>query len=299
MSEGYFMTNVSEPKDAGNQAIDAYLDGIKHLPPPPTVMIQLINLFRQQDADLDDIVGLLRRDAALAAEILRRCNNSFMTDDEEAASDINDAVFRLGFYEVYQVTVTLFSLRMLHIEKEAPRFPAEQLRRHSTITGIASGELALELNLSEGVAFTAGLLHDIGKLALALAEGAPYGNMIRDCEQAGTSLSEAEKSKFGFNHTELGGRLLQRWGVPEEVVLPALGHNDPAQPGEMQHYVAITNLSSRLANRIELKKVSGPFLEMSGVKPLVEFLELSKEQVMAWEKAVRDKVRQLPALMGA
>jgi putative nucleotidyltransferase with HDIG domain len=293
------MTNVSEPKGAEYQAIDAYLDGIRHLPPPPTVMIQLINLFREQDADLDDIVGLLRRDAALAAEILRRCNNSFMTDDDEAASDITDAVFRLGFYEVYQVTVTLFSLRMLNVEKEAPRFPAEQLRRHSTITGIASGELALELNMSEGVAFTAGLLHDIGKLALALAEGAPYGNMIRDCEQAGISLSEAEKNKFGFNHTELGGRLLQRWGVPEEVVLPALGHNDPAQPGEMQDYVAITNLASRLANRIEQKIVQGPFLEMSGVKALVEFLDLNKEQVMSWEKAVRDKIRQLPAFMGA
>ncbi|HXB59402.1 MAG TPA: HDOD domain-containing protein [Candidatus Acidoferrales bacterium] len=293
------MTNGSGPQGADYQAIDTYLDGIKHLPPPPTVMIQLINLFRQQDADLDEIVALLRRDAALAAEILRRCNNSFMNEDEEAASDINDAVFRLGFYEVYQVTVTLFSLRMLHIEKEAPRFPAEQLRRHSTITGIASGELALELNMSEGVAFTAGLLHDIGKLALALAEGAPYGNMIRDCEQAGTSLAEAEKSQFGFNHTELGGRLLQRWGVPEEVVLPALGHNDPAQPGEMQAYVAITNLSSRLANRIEQKKVSGPFLEMPEVKPLVEFLGLRKEQLMAWEKVVRDKIRQLPAFMGA
>jgi putative nucleotidyltransferase with HDIG domain len=252
------MTEASGPKDEECQAIDAYLDGIKHLPPPPTVMIQLINLFRRQDADLDEIVGLLRRDAALAAEILRRCNNSFMTD-EEAASDINDAVFRLGFYEIYQVTVTLFSLRMLHIEKEAPRFPAEQLRRHSTITGIASGELALALKMSEGIAFTAGLLHDIGKLALALAEGASYGNMIRDCEQAGTSLAEAEKSRFGFNHTELGGRLLQRWGVPEEVVLPALGHNDPAQPGEMQDYVAITNLASRLANRIEQKKSSRTF----------------------------------------
>jgi putative nucleotidyltransferase with HDIG domain len=287
-----------EPEDTNYQAIDDYLDHIKHLPPPPTVMIQLINLFRRQDADLDEIVELLRRDAALAAEILRRCNNSFMTDDDEAASDINDAVFRLGFYEVYQVTVTLFSLRMLHIEKEAPRFPAEQLRRHSTITGIASGELALELNMSEGVAFTAGLLHDIGKLALALAEGAPYGKIIQDCEQAGTSLAEAEKAHFGFNHTELGGRLLQRWGVPEEVVLPALGHNDPAQPGEMQ-YVAITNLASRLANRIEQKKPSGPFLEMPDVKPLVEFLGLRKEQVMAWEKAVRDKLRQLPAFMGA
>jgi putative nucleotidyltransferase with HDIG domain len=292
------MPKVSEPKDAEHQALDAYLDRIRHLPPPPTVMIQLINLFRQQNADLDEIVELLRRDPALTAEVLRRCNNSFM-DEDQVARDINEAVFCLGFYEVYQITVTLFSLRMLNIEKEAPRFPAEQLRRHSTITGIAAGELAQELNLSEGVAFTAGLLHDVGKLALALAEGEAYAKVLGDCERAGTSLSEAEKSNFGFNHSELGGRLLQRWGVPEEVVLPALGHNDPAQPGELQNYVAITNLSSRLANRFEQKKTTCPFLEMPGVKPLVEFLELRKEQIQAWETAVRNKIKQLPAFMGA
>src|ERR1700734_3029002 len=112
------MPKEREPEDGKYQALDAYLDGIRHLPPPPTVMIQLINLFRQQDAELDEIVALLRRDAALAAEILRRCNNSFM-NGEEAAGDINEAVFRLGFYEVYQITVTLFSLRMLNVEKEA------------------------------------------------------------------------------------------------------------------------------------------------------------------------------------
>jgi len=285
-------------KEAGSEALDAYLDGIKHLPPPPTVMIQLINLFRQQNSDVDEIVELLRRDPGLSAEVLRRCNNSFMAEDE-AARDINEAVFRLGFYEIYQITVTLFSMRMLSVEKEAPRFPAEQLRRHSAITAIAAGELAGQLDLSDGTAFTAGLLHDIGKLALALAEGAHYADVLKECELKGTSLSEVEMRHYGFKHSELGGRLLQRWGVPEEVVLPALGHNDPAQPGEVQDYVAITNLSSRLANYIEDKKNSGPFVEMSGVQSLLDFLELSNEQVLEWEKTVRNKIRELPAFMGA
>jgi putative nucleotidyltransferase with HDIG domain len=292
------MQTVCEPKNVGNEALDAYLDGIQHLPPPPTVMIQLINLFRQQDSDLDEIVELLRRDPGLSAEVLRRCNKSFMGEDE-AARDINEAVFCLGFYEVYQITVTLFSMRMLNLEKEVPRFPAEQLRRHSAITGIAAGELALELDLAEGVAFTAGLLHDIGKLALALAERDAYTKIYKECDEKGTSLSEVEKTQFGFTHSEVGARLLQRWGVPDEIVFPALGHNDPEHSSEMQTYVTITNLASRLANRIEQKVNSGPFIEMSGVKPLMEFLGLNKEQGQSWEKEVRNKLRQLPAFMGA
>jgi putative nucleotidyltransferase with HDIG domain len=290
------MQTVCDPKSTEYEALDAYLDRIHHLPPPPTLMIQLINLFRQQSADVDEIVALLRRDPALSAEVLRRCNNSFMGHDEQAR-DITEAVFCLGFYEVYRITVSLFNMRMLNVEKEAPRFPAEQLRRHSSITGIAAGELALQLELSEGVAFTAGLLHDIGKLALALAEGEPYANILKECERNGTSLSAAEKSTFGFNHSELGARLLQRWGVPEDVVLPALGHNDAAQPGEAQVYVAITNLASQLANRIEQKTNSGPFWDLPGVKATMEFLNLNEKQVLGWEAVVRTKARELSALM--
>ena len=278
--------------------MDSYLDRIKHLPPPPTLMIQLINLFRQQDSDLDEIVNLLKRDPALSAEVLRRCNHTFM-DKDEAARDINEAVFCLGFHEVYQITVSLFSMRMLSIEKDAPKFPAEQLRRHSSITAIAAGELAEELELSEGVAFTAGLLHDIGKLALALAEGEAYATVFKECEKNGASLSEAEKSRFGFNHSELGARLLQRWGVPKEIVLPALGHNDPTQPGETQVYVAITNLASQMAKRIEQRTVSGPFPSMPGIKPIMEFLGLNDKQALAWEARVRQKARDLSVLMKA
>lgn len=293
------MPNEGESKATGFEALDTYLDRIKHLPPPPTLMIQLINLFRQQDADLDEIVELLKRDPALSAEVLRRCNQTFMDEDEEAARDITEAVFCLGFHEVYQITVSLFSMRMLSIEKDLPKFPAEKLRRHSSITAIAAGELALALDLSEGVAFTAGLLHDIGKLALALGEGEAYTAIFRECEKNGTSLSAAEKTRFGFNHSEIGGRLLQRWGVPEEVVLPALGHNDPAQPGEMQAYVTLTNLASQLANRVEQKTVPGPFSEATGVKETMEFLNLDQKQLLAWEAVVRKKARDLSILMKA
>jgi putative nucleotidyltransferase with HDIG domain len=293
------MPDVCELKDAGCEALDAYLDRVRHLPPPPTLMIQLINLFRQPDADLDEIVELLKRDPALAAEVLRRCNHTFMDKNEEAARDINEAVFCLGFHEVYQITVSLFSMRLLSIEKDVPKFPAEQLRRHSSITAIAAGELALELNLSEGIAFTSGLLHDIGKLALALAEGEVYSNLFRECEKNASSLSAAEKERFGFNHSEVGGRLLQRWGVPQEIVLPALGHNDPAQPGEMQTYVAAINLASQLANRVEQKTVTGQFSALIGVKETMELLNLDDKQMLQWETAVRKKAREFSVMMKA
>lgn len=292
------MKDLLEPIQAHSKDLDAYLTRIRHLPPSPTLMIHLINLFRQSDADVNEIVVLLRRDPALSAEVLRRCNNSFF-GQEEPVKDLDEAVFRLGFYEIYQITVMLFSLRTMTVEKEVPGFPAEKLRRHSSTTGIAAGALALEFGVSEGVAFTAGLLHDVGKLALALAEGPKYVKLMEECEHTGASLSAAEKKLYGFNHSEVGARLLQRWGVPEELVIPVLGHNSSVGIADSQTLVIIVNLASRLANQIEEKEPAAKFSELPEIKPLMEFIGLSPEQMLGWEHLVRNKLKQMPGLMMA
>jgi putative nucleotidyltransferase with HDIG domain len=293
-------SNKPRPTRVDPQVLDTYIDGIKHLPPTPTLMVQLIELFRQPDTDADEIVSLLSRDPALSVEVLRRCNSAYYGLDTPVM-DINEAVFRMGFYEVYQMTITLFGMRALTPKQNVPGFSAEALQRHSNVTAIAAGALALQADESEGIAFTAGLLHDVGKLVLALGERDKYVAVLEECRSSGASLSETEKTIFGFNHDELGARLLQRWGVPVEVVMPALSHNDPEPSGDWHRFVAITNLGSRMANHIEQTKdkdkgkVSTPFVQLRGVKPLTDFLKLKDNQLTQWEQVVRAKVEQLEA----
>ncbi len=284
--------NKPKPTRVDSQILDTYIEGIKHLPATPTLMIQLIDLFRQPDTDADEIVALLRRDPALSVEVLRRCNSAYFAQDAPVM-DINEAVFRMGFYEVYQMTVSLYGMRVLTPKENVPGFSAEALQRHSNIAAIASGALALEAGEAEGIAFTAGLLHDVGKLVLALGERDKYVAVIEKCRSSGASLSETEKVVFGFNHDEVGARLLQRWGVPVEVVMPALGHNNLRPSGEWDRFVAITNMGSRMANFIELEKAPTPFVQLPGVKPLMDFLKLKDGQMAEWEQSVRAKVAQL------
>jgi len=110
-----------------------------------------------------------------------------------------------------------------------------------------------------------------------------------------------EKSVFGFNHDEVGARLLQRWGVPVEVVTPALRHNDEKPNGEWQRLVAITNMGSRLANHIEQDKRPPPmpFVQLPGVQPLTDFLQLNNGKVPEWETSVRNKIKRMPDLLAA
>jgi len=258
------------------------------------VLIKLIELFRQPDADVDDIVQLLRRDPALALEVLRRCNSSFFGGGAPI-EDINEAVYRLGFYEVYKAAVLLSGMRTLSAKNMAPGFPAEELRRHSSMAAIAAGALAGEFGVSEGIAFTAGLLHDVGKIAMALAEGEKYVKLISQCRLTGASLSKLEEETFGFDHSKVGAHLLRRWEVPEEIIIPVLGHTDAAVPGATQSLTALTRLASELANHIAADRG----LVFSGTdegKHLMQSLGLETHQLDGWEHSVRKSVEELKSL---
>ena len=280
---------ISDPAVETGPLAEAYLARIKNLPPTPTVLIKLIDLFRQRDVDVDDIVQLIRRDPALSVELLRACNHSFFCGDS-AIKDVNEAVYRLGFYEVYQLTVRLFGMRILTTPGEGSGFPAAELRRHSSIAAIAAGALAREVGVPEGVAFTTALLHDLGKLAFGLAEPARYVALLNHCKLTGASLSQLESERFGFTHGELGAQLLRHWGMSEEVAQPVAGHADAASPEKSEALLVLTRAASELANHVE-SHPRGKFSGTATGKALMEFFGLPGAEIDTWEHFVRGRIK--------
>lgn len=287
------MHTLCAPPTSTPNSVSAFLDGVQSLPPTPAVLINLIELFRRNEVDVDEIVQLLRRDPALAAEVLRRCNSSFFGTDEQIV-DVHEAVYRLGFYEVYQLTVMLFGMRALSAPKVVPGFPAAALRRHSSVAAIAAGALAREIGVPEGLAFTAGLLHDLGKLVFALAAGTRYVALLEDCQRTGDSLNQLETQMFGFHHGELGGALLRRWGMTEEIVLPVMGHARDAGNGSSSVLALLTQAASELANHLE-QKTSGTFSTSPQGQHLLAALGLDAASLDGCEHVVRSKIKELDA----
>jgi putative nucleotidyltransferase with HDIG domain len=289
-------TNVATNfKATTNDPLDLYLDGIKNLPPTPVLMVKLLELFRQSDCDIDAVVRLMRRDPALAAEVLRQCNNTVFSD-EEPLTDIHEAVFRLGFYQIYRLCVALFGMEALSLRGDMQDFPVESLRRHSGITALAAGAIARELGEAEGTAFTAGLLHDVGKVALAAAGGSKYAELMLVCGHIGAELSQAEKLTFGFDHGEVGARLLHRWGVPEVVSVPALFHHDPPSSGPFWRPIAIVHLADLMAHQIQFASAN-KLSETPGVLDAIALLDLNLDLLAALEYQVHNDLKTLPSLL--
>jgi putative nucleotidyltransferase with HDIG domain len=233
---------------------DQYIDRVSQLPPAPTIVTKLLSLFGDPDRDLDAIVELLNHDASLTAEILKRCNSASLSGSEPIA-DMFEAVTRLGFYEIYRLVTASVGARTLSIGKGKSGLDTGGLWRHSVITAVAAETLAKRVEEVEAVAFTAGLLHDIGKLVFASVEGPRYAEILKQTSGIGAKLSGAEQAAFGVSHASVGARLLVRWNLPENVTVAGLHHHDLLSGAEkFQRLAAIVHLANNLAHHIVDRK---------------------------------------------
>jgi len=263
------MNNVYLPE---KEKLDGYLDQVEWLPPAPSLMVKLIGLVQQPDRDPGEIVELMKHDPAVTAEVLHRCNSP-VYGEEEPVTDLEEALFRLGFLEVYRITVALFSLQTIAANRAVHAMHIESLWRHSAITAIIGGTIARELGESEGIAFTAGLLHDVGKVVLAMAEKSRYANLQREYGASGIPIHEAEKAAFGFSHSEVGALLLHRWGVPDDVAMPVLSHHDAFWTGPHERAAAIVYLANVIAHHSE-PAIPGQLCDLPDAGHALELLEL-------------------------
>jgi putative nucleotidyltransferase with HDIG domain len=260
-------------------SLDRYIDAVEHLPTPPVVMIQLISLFRQPDRDVDEVVNLLHRDPSLTAEVLRRCNTALISGGDKTV-DIFDAIMRMGFYEVYQTAVAISARQLMPSKMLVGCIPADELWRHSAATAVVSGILAKEMGESEGVAYTAGLLHDIGKTLLALAEGPKYLELMRQMGTFGLSLKNAERHQFGFGHGAIGARLLERWNVPADISVPVSHHHDLDGPEAFARMSAIVHLGDALAHHLVNNSLKDSN-ELPEASTAIEALGIQNDQLVA------------------
>jgi HD-like signal output (HDOD) protein len=274
--------------------IFTYIQKTKYLPQTPDLMMKLVECFQNPDLDIDEIVSLIELDPAVTAEALKCCNSSFFAT-ERPVLDISEAVLRIGFYELYQISMAVFA-RQSMVAKNIRGVDVKALWRHSAITAITARRLAHELDETEGAAFTAGILHDIGKIVFASAEGERYGKMIRDAQSSGISLATMEIEAFGFDHAELGGCLLGLWRMPMMISDPVLQHHQLAWSGPQARLEAIVCLANRLAYCIE----GMPLNECCALPEVVaakKFLGLKKENASAILMVVQSDMRRLKPLI--
>ena len=206
--------------------LDEIIDKATYLPAFPRNVPQLLDLLNKEEVDADEVVNLIAFDPSLTANVMRLCNSAMMGGSP--ATDLQEAVLRLGFSEVYQLVVALSSAKVLMPAQKGYGLNATELWQHSVATALAAKSLAEQTGEDASLLFTAGLLHDIGKVVLAHTLESKYTALLAEITEHQHSLLEAEKNLLGVQHAELGGRVLARWHFSAVTVAAVWFHHDPA-----------------------------------------------------------------------
>lgn len=228
------------------QELDDYINRVEHLPPAPKILPQLLSLLNRDDVEASQVVDLMMYDPSLTAAALQLCNSAYFSG-VSAATDLSEAVSRLGFSRIYQLVATVSGARALSSSQRGYGIDEGELWKHSVTTAVAGQLMAKELGDDGNLVFTCGLLHDIGKVVLAQALEHIYAKMVEEVEKNQHSLLEAEKRLLGAQHAEIGGRLLARWKFPSNIVAAVWFHHDPKTAASHERLAAYVYLGNMIA----------------------------------------------------
>lgn len=228
------------------QELDDYINRVKSLPPAPRILPELLALLRKEDVDADRVVKLIAFDPAITAAVLRLCNSAVFAG-AEPAMDLQAAVTRLGFRQVYQLVAAVSGSRMLGAAQKGYGFNGGELWQHSVTAAVAAQLIAQGNGDEESLAFTAALLHDLGKIILAGALEHIYEELVENSQSQQAALIETEKRLLGVQHAEIGGRLLSRWKFPENIVNAVTFHHEPTAATPHQRLAAYVYLGNMVA----------------------------------------------------
>lgn len=185
------------------------------LPSLPTVVMRVIELARDPDVNIQEIVGTLSSDPALSARLLSLANTVFYAG-HRPVEDLPQAVHRVGLERTLSMALGC-SLVCTGADHDAQALDLERYWQRSLIAAMIARSLAESLNLPDsGALFTAALLQDIGVLALHASDPARYRALHAEAHDH-RRLAEAERQAFGADHAVVGAWLAERWGLSERM----------------------------------------------------------------------------------
>ncbi len=278
--------------------LDSYLKASEgDLPTMPAIAGQVVQAVDNPNSSIDDIRSLIEQDAAIAARILKISNSALYGFPSEIQS-LSHAISLLG-------TMTVRNLVLAASMKETyKRFGLMEklLWQHSSLAGPVAAMLATYrgIALDPDVAFTAGLMHHIGKTALANSHRDEYERVMATVYNDSRSFTEVENEVFGFDHAELGAAVVQQWGLPDSLVQTIRYHHDPGALARLDEGIArmcaLTTITSLCLSKLGVGR-SRPLdaLDMAN-QPAWTFLDLGPQDVEPILSTCSDRIKESQAL---
>lgn len=222
---------------------------MRDLPPLPDLVLKLLRMCQDPEVAPRDIVEVIQLDPALTVKVLRLCNSPFYGVPRKVTS-LRGAVVYLGADAIVNYVLAGCLASFYGRKKRGQPGEENEAWRDAVGTAVCAQALSERSgDAQEPLAFTCGLLHDIGKIVLG--EFADTNAFVPpDAERHGIAFLETERAALGFDHAEAGAILARQWNLPEEIVLAIRWHHDPLQAGNQVPLVCLVHLGGALCESL-------------------------------------------------
>ncbi len=201
------------------------LRSLKNLPPFPMVAQRTLLLLNKPEVNIQELVEIVKFDPAITANILRISNSAYFGLRREIHS-LHQALLLLGTQELLKIIIASGATRVFAAPTPGYFTERQGLWRHSVSCGLMVDVLCRELSLPDkATGFTAGLMHDIGKVVLSLFVEQKFHEIMEVVEKQGVSFQAAEKIILGVDHAEMGGEMARMWDFPDRLRLAITYHH--------------------------------------------------------------------------
>lgn len=250
------------------------------LPPFPTVAVKVLKLASNTDSSLQQLGDTIATDPVFGSEILKIVNSP-LYGLPNSICNIMGAVALLGTEYVKGLAVTIGVRAYLGCALGNPAVRA--IWRHSLATGLLAEELGRVNYLEQGIAYTAGIMHDIGRVALAVLAPREYADFLREAHGSQSDCRLLERQFFAEDHCQIGLRMARAWGLPPELVRVVAYHHEMPS-GDPSGVPAIAGLGCRIADAIGYPAVPG--LITSGYRELLQQMTARQRERMETDAEV-------------
>jgi len=228
--------------------LEHILKRVQALPPLPTSALRVIALTKNSATTVKELEIVIAQDPALTAGILRQANSAFYGYARRISS-LQEAIVMLGFHVIQGLAMASAVAPLLKTNLLGYEIEQEGLWKHSMLTAMTAKRLCHYRKLPYGdVAFTAGLLHDIGKLVISIYVEEVGSFLVKKVEQAKLPYAELEEKIIGYSHATVGGFLARTWFLPEDLVSAISYHHNPSQAPSFLELASVVHVANGLAS---------------------------------------------------
>lgn len=257
--------------------VDTIIRTVENLRPMPTSITRALRAIEDSSATSVEISEIIGLDQALSASILQSANSvamGFSTD----CSKLSEAVMRLGFKRLKGLILGIAAVGPFNQSLKGYRFGAGELWNHSIATAVSAEWIARELRYPDPEeAYTAGLLHDMGKLFLDQFVFSDYTRIVDLMLKYKLTLYMAEEQLLGIDHAKVGGLIAEKWNFPVVLVDAIRYHHTPSFARSNQRLPAIVNVANSFFENTGNQNAL--FFERSIHPETYQILNISQERI--------------------